>query len=240
MTSPSWRWHIAALVALVALSWTGTWALAQTVTFNGQSIDLNTLTPEQREMALNHLPPGAVVRGGPAQPAAAAQPATDGEAKPDGEKKDEGEKSGDDGVATVKRTDSDGAADPDELKAKPDKDGMVQFSFSNQPWADVLQWYADVSQSSLDWQELPAEKLNLVTKRRYSLDQTRDLLNRYLLARGFTMLKQGDVLTVMKLDKIDPALVPRVEPDDLEDHMPYDFARVRFEEAKRRRQSDAG
>ncbi len=227
MTSHPWRPRLAALVALVALSWTGTWALAQTVTFQGQTIDLNTLTPEQREMAMKHLPPGAVVSGGPVQPAT-AQPATDGAPKPD-EKKDEGEKSGAEGVATVKRSDSDGAADPKELKAKPDKDGMVQFSFNNQPWADVLEWYKDVSDSSLDWQELPAEKLNLVTKRRYTLDQTRNLLNRYLIARGFTMLKQGRDLSVMKLAKIDPALVPRVEPDDLEDHMPYDFARVRFD-----------
>ncbi|HYO25907.1 MAG TPA: secretin N-terminal domain-containing protein, partial [Lacipirellulaceae bacterium] len=190
--------------------------------FAPMSVDMSQLTPEQRAQyeaamrARGMNSPG----GGPqpgANPAGETKPA-EGE-KPKEEKKDE--------VETVKRTDS-GPADPEELKAKPDENGMVQFSFRNQTWADVLQWYADVSSSSLDWQELPADKLNLITQRRHSLDQTRDLINRYLLARGFTMLKQGDVLTVVKVDKIDPALVPRVEPDDLEEMLSYDFARVRF------------
>ncbi|MCH8243711.1 MAG: hypothetical protein IH897_14040, partial [Planctomycetes bacterium] len=39
---------------------------------------------------------------------------------------------------------------------------------------------------------------------------------------------QGELLTAVRIDKLDPSLVPRVEPDDLEDYSPYDFVRVRF------------
>jgi type II secretory pathway component GspD/PulD (secretin) len=216
------------LLMTVVLSWSGALALAQTITYQGHSVDMSQIPADQRARMMSRLPPGAVVSGGPAQPMPIGQPATS-EQKPEEKKEGEGGQPTDSGAATIKRSDSGGAADPNELKAKPDKDGMVQFSFRNQPWQDVLQWYADVASCSLDWQELPADKLNLITKRRFSLDQTRDMLNRYLLARGFTMLKQGDVLTVVKTDKIDPALVQRVEPDDLEDHMAYDFARVRFD-----------
>ena len=72
--------------------------------------------------------------------------------------------------------------DPDELKVRPDANGNVQFQFRNQPWPDLLKWLADVSDVSLDWQELPGDYLNLATQRPYSLVETRDTINRHLLA----------------------------------------------------------
>jgi type II secretory pathway component GspD/PulD (secretin) len=235
--------RIACLAALAVLSWIASAALAQTVTFNGQTVDLNTVPAEIRAKIQSgeiQLPAGAVMsgsmpggrsmrggRGGPRPGGGGGGESATEASKPDDQKKQEGDQPADQ-PATVKPS-SDGKADPNELKAKPDEHGKVQFSFNGQPWADVLKWYADISKSSLDWQELPAENLNLITQRPYTIDETRNLLNRYLLARGFTMLHQGDVLSVMKLDKIDPSLVPRIEPDDLEDHLPFDFGRVRFD-----------
>jgi type II secretory pathway component GspD/PulD (secretin) len=169
-----------------------------------------------------------------AQMQAAAQAGQPAQAKPEGEKpkeekkEGEGDKKKDDDKKTIKRPTDKTKPDAAELKVSPDKDGMVQFNFRNQPWPEVLDWYAAVSKKSLDWQELPADTLNLSTQRRYTLDETRNLLNRHLLARGFTMIAQGDVLSVIKTDKIDPSSVPRVEPDDLDNHLPYDFARTRF------------
>ena len=110
----------------------------------------------------------------------------------------------------------------------PDKNGLVQFNYMGQPWTDVLQDYADAAKLSFDWQELPADFLNLTTRRKYTLSEARDLLNRHLFARGFTMISQGEVLSVVKLDNLDSSLVPKVEPDDLDDRMPNEFARVRF------------
>ena len=69
----------------------------------------------------------------------------------------------------------------------------------------------------------------MITHRKYSLLEARDLLNRHLLARGFTMIVHGELLSVVKIDKLDPSLIPRVSPDDLEDYPPYDFVRVRFD-----------
>lgn len=186
--------------------------------------DLSKLPPEVRakieeQMKARGMQPP---QGGP-QPNAEKKP-EGGDKKPDGDK---GEKKEEDSK-TIKRPTEPPKANPEELKAKPDKDGMVQFSFYGQPWTEVLQWYAEVAGCSLDWQEMPADFLNLTTQRRYTIPETRDLLNSRLLSRGFTMIRQGDVLSVVKLDKIDPSLVPRVEPDDLEEHLPFDFARVRF------------
>ncbi|MCA9236658.1 MAG: hypothetical protein KDA44_14385 [Planctomycetales bacterium] len=167
-------------------------------------------------------------RGGGGPPGG-EQPKPDDKPKDDKPKEEGGDKPSAGDAETVKRPDKpDEKANPDELKAAPDKDGLVQFSFQGQPWRDVLQWYADVAGLSFDWTELPGGYLNLTTTRKYTLDETSNLLNQHLLARGFTMIQRGEVLSAVKIDKLDPSLVPQVDPDELEDYPPYDFVRVRF------------
>ncbi|NOZ40773.1 MAG: hypothetical protein GXP24_11180 [Planctomycetes bacterium] len=166
-------------------------------------------------------------RGGPSKQPGAKKAEEKKPEKKDGKK--DGDKKKDEGVKTIKRpTDDSGKLDPDRMRLTPDKNGMVQFNYNGHPWAEVLQEFADAAKFSFDWQELPADKLNLVTQKKYNLLQARGLLNRHLLARGFTLIVQGEMLTAVKIDKLDPSLVPRVEADELEDFPPYDFVRVRF------------
>ena len=115
-----------------------------------------------------------------------------------------------------------------ELDVRQDQDGMVQFQFRNQAWPDVLKWLAETSQMSLDWQELPGDYINLSTQRPYSIVETRDLFNRHLLARGFTLLEIDGVIQVGKTDKINSALVPKVLPEDLDALPPHRFVRCSF------------
>ncbi len=120
---------------------------------------------------------------------------------------------------------------PDELKVRPDEAGQVMLNFNGQPWPDVLKWVAEISAMSLDWQELPGDNLNLKTRRTYSVREVRNLINRHLLARGFTLLRQGEMLSVAEVKKLDPALVPRLDPDDLmklDQHDEYEYAKVSF------------
>jgi type II secretory pathway component GspD/PulD (secretin) len=119
-------------------------------------------------------------------------------------------------------------ANPEELKVRPDGEGRVRFNFQGQPWLGVLEWLARISQLSLDWQEMPADFLNLRTQRSYTVDEARDLINRHLLDRGFTLLKHGEVLTVVNVKKLDPSLVPRVSPDELDERDPHEFVKVSF------------
>ncbi|MEZ6088685.1 MAG: secretin N-terminal domain-containing protein [Pirellulaceae bacterium] len=119
--------------------------------------------------------------------------------------------------------------DPKEFDLRPDPDGRLQFRFRNQPWPDFLQWLAEVSGYSLDWQQMPGGYLNLVTNRSYTVSEARDLVNRLLLDRGYTILLQGQVLSVVKLDKLDPSLLPRVEDEaSLLDMPPHEFAKITF------------
>ena len=107
-------------------------------------------------------------------------------------------------------------------------DGEYRFSFQGQPWLDVLQWLARNSKLTLDWQDLPDDKLNLTTQTSYTLDEARDLFNMHLAARGFTLLRRGEVLALVKLDKLNPALVPRVEPGELDSRDRHEIVRVSF------------
>lgn len=133
-------------------------------------------------------------------------------------------------TATVKRPATPPKiADPRELKAAPDKSGKVSFSFNGQMWPDVLQWLAGISGYSLDWTELPGGYLNLTTQRPYTLPEARDLINRQLHARGYTLILSGEVLSVFKIDKLDPSLIPRVTEEQLYDLQPHDFIKITFQ-----------
>ncbi|MGN6133177.1 MAG: secretin N-terminal domain-containing protein [Aureliella sp.] len=153
---------------------------------------------------------------------------------PDGDKSKEGDKKPDgksEGSPTnvTRPTEPPEKPNPDELKVRPDAEGKVQFQFRNQPWPDLLRWLADVSDLSLDWQELPGDYLNLATQRPYTLVEARDMINRHLLSRGFTMLEHEGVLSIVKTSAINPALVPRVEVEELSDQPPHRFVRASIE-----------
>ncbi|HUG91036.1 MAG TPA: hypothetical protein VML55_09395, partial [Planctomycetaceae bacterium] len=177
--------------------------------------------------------PAAGAAGTPAQvqpvPTPSGQPMPDGKpaeaAKPGekpGEKKDEPPK-------TIQRpTKPESAPDPAELQVRPDASGKLRFNFRGQPWPAVLDWLASVSNMSLDWTELPGDYLNLVTRRSYTVEEARDLINQHLLARGFTILRKGEVLSVRSTKNLDLSLVPRVDAAELAERQPHEFVKITF------------
>jgi type II secretory pathway component GspD/PulD (secretin) len=171
----------------------------------------------------------------PAMPAAGAKPGAatenkkDGKdgAKPGGAEDADKKKSESPEPKVIRRGDRElGDADPEELKATVGSDGKVAFQFRNQPWVGLVQWLAQISNQPLDWQELPADRVNLQSPGRYSVAQTKDLFNRHLLARGYTLLEMPGRITVAKTEGINPAMVPRVGNDELQNMMPHTFVRT--------------
>ncbi len=147
--------------------------------------------------------------------------------KKEAEEKKEGEKG--EATESVKReSEPPEPGDPKELEVKPDKEGKVEFNFANQKWLGVLDWLAGISNMSLDWQELPGDYLNLTTQRKHTIRETRDLIQARLLDRGFTLLPVGDVLSVAKIENLNPALVPRVRPEELAERDPHEWVKVSF------------
>lgn len=145
------------------------------------------------------------------------------------EKPEEKEKTGEDPKPLSRPTEPSKPGDPEELKIRPDDDGKVKFNFTGQKWPDVLQWLADISEMSLDWQELPGDFLNMTTQRSYTVEEAQDLINRHLLDRGYTMLCQGELMSVVNTKKLNPSMVPRVDPAELEQRRPYEFVKVSFQ-----------
>ncbi len=167
--------------------------------------------------------PNPNAKPGDAKPGDASKPA-DPNAPKEGEKKKDGPS-----PLTTRPAKPQRPPNPDELKnLKPDADGKVKFNLKGQPWPDVLDWLAETSQKSLDWQELPNDYLNLVTQQSYTIEEARNLLNRQLLSRGFTMLTHGEQISVVSVTKINPGMVPRVEPDDLQTLPDYDYVKTSF------------
>lgn len=112
------------------------------------------------------------------------------------------------------------------IPVEEDGSGKVKFNFHGTPWPVVLDWLARYARLNLDWQELPGDYLNLRTQQAYTATEAQDLVNRHLLARGFTLLQHGELLTVAKIQGLNPGLVPRVAPADLLQRMPHDYVKV--------------
>ena len=172
--------------------------------------------------AVNNVAPGAPT----GKPPGEIKP---GEIKP-GEAKPGEAKPGESGIpeAVKRKSEPPEAPNKREFDVKPDEQGMLQFQFRNQTWPDLMRWLSEVSSMSLDWQELPGDYLNIATQRKHSLEETRDLFNRHLLARGFTMLEFGGIIQVLKTKGINTAQVPKVEVSKLDSLPPHRFVRVSF------------
>ena len=185
------------------------------------------LVPGAPEGAVPGAQPGPPGAGPPgAGPPGAETPGAETAAAKPGEtpKKSEEGKS-----PTVKRGDEPKkAADPKELEAALNDNGRIVFRFRGQKWPDVIDWFSETARVEIDWRELPSDFLNVETPHEYSLDQTRDLLNRHLLVRGFTLVVHPGGLSVEKVADLNPASVPRVSPRDLASRQPNDFVKVSF------------
>jgi len=118
------------------------------------------------------------------------------------------------------------AVDPISTVDAPDRN--VRLAFREQEWLPALKWLADELRLNLDWQQLPTDTFSLHSNQEYTLKEAEDLVNMQLLARGFTILKRGEVLRVCSLKDIDITLVPHIDADDLENLASHQFVRVSF------------
>ncbi|TWT70098.1 secretin N-terminal domain-containing protein [Crateriforma conspicua] len=98
---------------------------------------------------------------------------------------------------------------------------QLSFNFNGTPWRDVLQWYADEADLSLQVNQFPPGSVSYIDPtRRYSINESLDLLNRLLLDKGWALVRRGRMLTVIDLeidnaDKLIAEISEQVSPDDL-------------------------
>ena len=104
---------------------------------------------------------------------------------------------------------------------------VFQFSFREARWERVLNWFAKKADLTLDLTDLPPGSFNYVDDRQHTVAQALDVLNGYLLPRGYVALRRDQFLVVLKTDNpILPNLVPTIPVEKLDQYGNNELLRV--------------
>lgn len=113
----------------------------------------------------------------------------------------------------------------------PREDVQLRFNFRYAPWKDVIEWFAQQANLSLEG-EAPLGTFNYTDNRSYTPSEALDLLNSVLLTKGYTLLRKDRILFVVNLADLEggipPNLVTRVTPEELDERGEYEIVSVLF------------
>lgn len=128
---------------------------------------------------------------------------------------------------------AEGQAEIDETERTP-AETKLKFSFRHAPWEDVLQWLAEESDLSFSTDVIPTGTFNYIDEDQvFTPKQAIDLVNGYLLIKGYTIVRKGKLLLVIDLeDELDAQLVRdllvETPNDELKDRGEYEITKTRF------------
>lgn len=110
-------------------------------------------------------------------------------------------------------------------------DGKLSFNFTQQPWGEVIKWFAERADLSLVVDAPPPGTLSYRDARRYSPAEALDVLNGVLLTKGYTLVRKDRMLLVIDLeqDVIPPNVVTDVPLAELDQRGEYELIRVLIE-----------
>ncbi|MCA9064905.1 MAG: hypothetical protein KDA96_17655 [Planctomycetaceae bacterium] len=92
----------------------------------------------------------------------------------------------------------------------------VKFNFKYAPWDQVLEAYAAATCQTLDITDKPPGTFTHLSNTEYSVDDALDVLNGYLLRKGFVLLrKDGFLVCWNTVNEIPEVLVPDITLDEL-------------------------
>ena len=92
----------------------------------------------------------------------------------------------------------------------------LRFNFQNAPWEDVLKLFARTAGLTLDMETKPEGAFTYFDPATYTPTEALDILNGYLIPRGYVLLKRNQFLVVRKIaDGLTPDLIPTVAIDEL-------------------------
>ncbi|TWT49881.1 Bacterial type II/III secretion system short domain protein [Thalassoglobus neptunius] len=94
---------------------------------------------------------------------------------------------------------------------------LLSFNFRYAPWVDVLKLFAQESGLSLDLMDVPPGTFNYFDQGKYTPREALDVLNGYLLPKGYVLVYRDDFLVCLNIDgTIPPNLIPNVAPEELD------------------------
>ncbi|TWU43199.1 Bacterial type II/III secretion system short domain protein [Novipirellula aureliae] len=77
--------------------------------------------------------------------------------------------------------------------------GLVRFSFEGTPWREVVRWITDEADLALHVGDLPPGSFTYSDPNAFTVQAAIDRINLFLLAEGFTLVRSGDLLSVINL-----------------------------------------
>lgn len=93
---------------------------------------------------------------------------------------------------------------------------LLSFNFRYAPWSEVLVLFADYANLTLDLNETPPGTFNYYDTRKFTPTEALDVLNGYLLQKGYILVQRDNFLVCLNLDDgIPPNLVPNITADEL-------------------------
>lgn len=117
------------------------------------------------------------------------------------------------------------------VKQQPSQ--TLEFSFDGIPWRDVIEWLAESGDLSLHITDVPTGSFTYFDRQPFTPQEAIDRVNLFLLPEGFTLIRTGQLLSVVNLtdrrsaQQLD-ALAPLVELDQLEKLNSYQVVKCLF------------
>jgi type II secretory pathway component GspD/PulD (secretin) len=103
----------------------------------------------------------------------------------------------------------------------------LKFNFRLQKWEAVLDWVADEAGLSLVMDEAPPGTFNYSDSKEYTPTEAIDLLNGWLLTKGFTLVRRERLVMCLNLKGgLPDGAIPRVTLEDLENRGRFEFISV--------------
>lgn len=111
----------------------------------------------------------------------------------------------------------------------PPGEEKLRFNFASTPWQDVLDWFAEEADLSLAVETLPLGTFTYRDNRSYTIDEAIDLVNSYLLTKGFTLVRRDRILLVIDLENPVPdELVTLVTTEELDKRGRFELVKCLF------------
>ena len=137
------------------------------------------------------------------------------------------------GEAMADENASEGATESEPISRAKLPNDRVRFSFDGVAWRDVIRWLADEGGLALQVSELPTGSFTYSDPRVFTHAEAIDRINLFLLPEGFTLVRSGQLLSVINLgdqrsmQQLD-AMAELVTTDDLKDRSRHEVLKCIF------------
>ncbi len=126
------------------------------------------------------------------------------------------------------------ASSDNKTLTNPDAVPRMRFNFRSAPWEQVLQWLADQSGLSFSGEVIPRGTFNYVDQEQdFTPNQAIDLVNGYLLVKGYALVRHDRMLLVIDLEedldrRLVSELVTEIPLEQLDERGRYEILKTRF------------